>query len=316
MLCVIEVRNLVLESRKMDIERQRSELISGLWRPLNQAVELHISSDLTKLHPETEALSILGPHSLEFLNGFSRLRYLYLMQPTAAQLASLPSLPHLQTLILRDTPEESLSFFSRCSELRVLSIWGASKLKTLPDLSPLENLETLALEHISKINSLQALSQLRNLKTLLIHSAVSWDAGGKRLEFDSFEPLVPLKHLEWLDLVGVRSSSGLAALEKMPQLKYLFMPEHYSAQQHGRLAASLPDTFGYCLKPFHTLPREYSCEKCQEAKVALSGKRSARSRNWICPSCNKKVLEEHSKAFIAGFNQRAGELGREPYRQS
>lgn len=156
----------------------------------------------------------------------------------------------------------------------------------------------LALEHIPRITSLEALRGLEQLEILVIHSAVGWDASGKRLTFDDFEPIGSLRNLEHLDLAGVISKDlSLAPLGRLSKLKALFLPNYFSVEELGRLARNLPRTYGRCLKPYEELGDSNRCRRCDAVKVWLNGKRAARSKTQLCPNCNQKALAEHVRLF-------------------
>lgn len=67
----------------------------------------------------------------------------------------------------------------------------------------LTNLRYLSIVHLPRVHDLGPLRSLTSLLTLSLQTLPSWDSSGKRTVVDSLEPLLHLRRLEHLELLGV-----------------------------------------------------------------------------------------------------------------
>jgi hypothetical protein len=102
---------------------------------------------------------------------------------------------------------ESLAVLAQFRNITALSLASYPD-DTFEALSTLTALQYLSVLHFPRVSSLAPLGRLEALETLSLASLPSWDASGKVLSVDSFEPIAGLTNLRHLELFGVRPSRG------------------------------------------------------------------------------------------------------------
>lgn len=215
--------------------------------------------------------------------------------------AALLGLGSLRWLVIHAVRMTRLDGIEQLTQLERLILWDAPQLTSLSGIESLSALNFLAMENIVRIRNLEPLAALHNLITLEIASPVGWDASGKRLEVASFAPIARLSRLRFLGLPGVRPlADGLRPLEQLTHLEQLRLPLDYPVEDYGRLAAAMPHLESALTRPFYELSGPFStCNRCGSQKVVLIGKRSKRSRQQVCPQCNRMLVAEHVSRFVA-----------------
>ncbi len=177
-----------------------------------------------------------GPvSSLQGLEAFTSLNYLYIYSYNLEDFTPLAHLPNLRTLYLDSYYLDDLSFLNSLTNLETLSLlYNEDK-----DLSPLQNLTSLTELHLSipQGADMQKLEALNNLKFLRIpftevqdHSFLSSLTSLEELyyngyPFTHFDVLAPLINLKALSL-PYHEVEDISPLANMKELNYLFLG-HY-----------------------------------------------------------------------------------------
>ena len=226
------------------------------------------------------------------------LEELHLYPVTAQRLEVLGQLKKLKVLLLYDIRVESLGGLEALKNVEALLIMHAAKLKTLSGLESFKKLRALRIYHLPNVASLEPLAQLSRLRELSIQMSFGTD---KLIRFDSLEPLGRLRNLEILELLGVSPRDlSLRPLARLGKLSYLGVGSFLPIEEYAFLAAFLPSSISDCLRPIIVFGEEktdFVCRKCSSRQVGLVGKTSRRSRFLICPQCDKKVVDEHTRIF-------------------
>jgi hypothetical protein len=166
---------------------------------------------------------------------------------------------------------------------------------SMEPLGLLDGIEVLKIQDTGALTTLHGIERLISLKNVVISTPPTWDGTNKKVEVDSFKPLTALKHLERLILLSVRPRDlDLSPIEQMTHLKELDIggvPE-FTIAHYARLAVALPNTEGRCLQPYIVIKGVGFCKKCNGQQVMLIGT-APKARKWLCPSCNKKKIDEH-----------------------
>jgi len=166
---------------------------------------------------------------------------------------------------------------------------------SLACLSEAPDLEVLALQHFPKITSLERLRSLSKLRYLSLSTTIGWDGTNKHLTVDSFEPLVSLKKLELLQILGVVPKHGrLEPLSRITSLRKLSIgsTSFYQLEDFAALSISLPRA-RESLRPVCQMNFVSTCRRCQKYPLlSLEGARP-RAPRYACPSCGKKKIISH-----------------------
>jgi hypothetical protein len=172
---------------------------------------------------------------------------------------------------------------------------------SLEPLTPLAGAEVLKIQDSGALRSLAGADALYGLINLVISTPPTWDGTSRKVEVDSFKPLLALTTLERLVLLGVRPKDlDIAPIMQMTHLQDVDIggvPE-FTLVHYAKLAAALPHAEGRCLQPFFEIKGVGICKKCNRQQVMLTGS-PPRARKWLCPACNKKKLDDHVAAWKA-----------------
>ena len=162
-------------------------------------------------------------------------------------------------------------------------------------------LEVLKIQSTGVLSSLDGLDRLSALKKLVISPPDSWERTTRCIEIDSYALIATLKRLESLTLLRVRpADADLSPIKTMTYLKDLHIARvpDFTLEHYATLSAALPDTEGQCLKPYHRIEGIGFCNKCKGKTVLLTAAKP-KSRQWLCPTCNAKQLDQHVRAWDA-----------------
>ena len=151
------------------------------------------------------------------------------------------------------------------------------------------------------LKSLNGAEALAGLKNLVISTPPTWDGSRRRTDVPSLKPLQALTSLDRLLLLGVRPKDlDLSPIMRMTHLGEVDVggvPE-FTIAHYAQLAVALPHAEGRCLRPYFVIKGVGFCKKCKGQQVLLNGA-PPRARKWLCPTCNKKKLDEHVAAWEA-----------------
>lgn len=149
-------------------------------------------------------------------------------------LAKLPNLRHLDLSFVKS---ESLPSFKPFKALRVLVLYGLTKLRTLDFLRDMTGLHSLGLSEIMLANDLAPLATLKDLRELDIDGAML-----KAKFVDSLEPIGKLKRLEHLSLAcRVKPENrSLRPLGNLKELRTLIVSERFDTAEKDWLVHRLP----------------------------------------------------------------------------
>ena len=151
-------------------------------------------------------------------------------------LRDLCELNQLEFLYLGGVTAKSLEPIKRLASLRKLHVMHATKIDNLNWLEPHDRLTVLSLENMPKVTSFDGISHLTELTALALNSGL-W----KDWRVESLKPLMTLKKLRVLSLIGVRASDKLLEpLTHLPELKILRCPTYYPATEFNKLRNSHP----------------------------------------------------------------------------
>ena len=165
-------------------------------------------------------------------------------------------------------------------------------------------LRILKIQDSGQLASLSGVESLPDLRVLVISPPPSWERSSQCLDVDSYAPVATLKQLERLVLLRVRARSldlsPIASMTHLKELDIAAVPE-FTLEHYARLSRALPNTEGRCLQPYNRIEGVGFCKKCKGKMVMLTAPKP-RTRNWLCPVCNAKKLDEHVKAWEAFKN--------------
>lgn len=190
----------------------------------------------------------------------------------------------MSALTLKDTDE----FRGRPA----LHLDGCDSLACLWD-SP--DLEVLAIQHFPKISSLEPLRSLSKLRFLSLTTTIGWDGTNRHLSVDTFEPLVSLKQLELLQILGVVPRSGrLEPIGHIASLRKLSIgsTSFYQLEDFAALSVALPRA-RKSLQPVCQMNFISTCRRCRKHPLLFLEGAKPRSPRYACPSCGKKKIVSH-----------------------
>ena len=170
---------------------------------------------------------------------------------------------------------------------------------SLKPLAVLAGVEILKIQDSGALRTLDGAKALVGVKNFVLSTPPTWDGTPRKIEVDSFRPLLALTSLERLLLLGVRPTDlDLSPIERMTHLKEVDIggvPE-FTVAHYARLAVALPHAEGRCLKPYFLIENLSFCKKCKAQRVLLNGTAKG-ARKWLCPKCNEKKLAQHVAAW-------------------
>jgi hypothetical protein len=243
---------------------------------------------------------------LNVLETFKNLEGVWLDRAADADLESTAQYPSVAIMRLRAPRITSLAPLRRLTNLAALSLEDPL---VLHGLDRLQSLRCLVMTHFRRIKSLSEVAGLPDLRAVLLKTIPSWDASGRCLEVESFEPFRKAVALESLALMGVWPLDGrLDPLHGLAKLQYLHISHVYrfSLEQYAALRRALPNAQGHCLEPYFPLPQlNLRCKRCDEELVFLTGPRP-RTPRQICPKCHRRKLEEHVERWNAAVEKASG----------
>jgi hypothetical protein len=200
--------------------------------------------DLSELRPDVHTVSAYGKaKGLTRLEGFPRLRTLWISGLDERQATVVGTLSGLKSLVIHDLRTPSLRSFSGLTSLERLTICGVSKLKTLEGIQPLQNLRELLLVIVTGLQALDPLSALAYLEVLSIDGGLY-----KNLRLASFKPLSGLTGLRRLRLASVAvADKSLRPLHDLSGLREVFISRPFPRKDLVALALALPRARGEVL---------------------------------------------------------------------
>jgi hypothetical protein len=166
---------------------------------------------------------------------------------------------------------------------------------SLACLSDMPDLEVLAIQHFPKITSLEPLRSLSNLRYLSLTTTIGWDGTNRHLLVDSFEPLVFLKKLELVQILGVVPKRGrLEPLSRIASLRKLSIgsTNFYQLEDFAALSVSLPRA-RESLRPVCQMNFVSTCRRCRKYPLLFLEGAKPRSPRYACPFCGKKKILSH-----------------------
>ena len=194
--------------------------------------------------------------------------------------------------------------FERYRDLPSLTLDGCDSLAVL-EQSP--QIEILHLQHFPKVRSLSPLSSLIRLRALSLHSTPAWDGTNRHLLVESFEPLVALRKLELISILGVVPERGrLESLSHILSLQKVAVgnTNFYQLEDFAALSVSLPRARD-SLQPVFQMNFVTICHQCQSHSLLFLAGAKPRSPRYVCPSCGRKKIVAHLERW-----NRAGGLPR------
>lgn len=145
----------------------------------------------------------------------------------------------LEELVIYQGNFSNIECIAKLQNLKVLSIYASSRVKTLSSIGEIQNLEVLILSNFTGTTDYSPIEKLKNLKQLGIHSSV-----GNLIKVDSFEFLRGLKNIRNLRTTGFRllnrDYSPVLELEKLEFLS-VNMPDYDHKIWNNRFADKFKD---------------------------------------------------------------------------
>lgn len=138
-------------------------------------------------------------------------------------LDAVAGLPKLRELRVKWGPYADLAPLRSLSNLRVLTLRGATKLTSVEPLAGLKELETLELSEVFRLSDPSPLRDLRGLRALTFGNASL--SSDRVVTVTSVDFLVALEKLESLRLPGTRLvEPDLSVFLQLPRLTHLWIP--------------------------------------------------------------------------------------------
>jgi hypothetical protein len=186
----------------------------------------------------------------------------------------------------------TFSDIQQFSERRSLKLDGCDSLSLLAQNS---DIEMLCLRHFPKLRSLEPLRKLKKLRYLSLSTDIGWDGTNRHLIVDSFEPLVGLKKLELLEIIGVVPKKGrLQPLSRIPTLRKISIgvTNFYRLEDFAMLSEKLPLARS-SVQPIYQYNFITRCRKCHEHPLLSLAGPKPRSPRLVCPACGIKKIVAH-----------------------
>ena len=145
----------------------------------------------------------------------------------------------LEELVIFQGNFSYIHCISKLKNLKALSIYASSRVKSLNPIGEIQNLEVLILSNFTGVTDYSPLDKLKNLKQLGIHSSM-----GNVIKADSFDFLKSLKNIRNLHTTGFRLLNGdyspVLELEKLEFLS-VNMPAYDHKVWNDRFAEKFKD---------------------------------------------------------------------------
>ena len=171
--------------------------------------------------------------------------------------------------------------------------WRFSDMRELAVLPA--RIRTLKMSGAPKLTSLDGIQALQELREFVLMTPTGSSGARRLIKVASFAPLERLAHLERLLIHEVRPDdldlSPIARMTELRDVDVSGVPE-FGIEEYARLAVALPSAKGRCLQPYFTIKGVGYCKKCKGQMVLLVGA-PPRSRRFLCPQCNQKLLAAH-----------------------
>ncbi|MCW5552811.1 MAG: hypothetical protein KIS67_11710 [Verrucomicrobiae bacterium] len=167
--------------------------------------------------------------------------------------------------------------------------------ESLAALEQSRKIEVLSLNHFHRIRSLEPLSSLTNLRALFLTTTNGWDGTNRHLLVETFEPLVALRRLEIVQILGVvPERDRLQPLSRMPSLEKLSIgnTSFYQLEDFAGLSVALPRARG-SLQPIYQMNFISRCRRCKKHALLFLAGAKQRSPRYVCPACGKKKIISH-----------------------
>lgn len=154
-------------------------------------------------------------------------------------LAAICNQETLEELVIFQGNFSDINCLSKLINLKVLSIYASSRVKSLSSIGEMQNLEVLILSNFTGVTDYSPLEKLKKLKQLGIHSSM-----GNLIKVDSFDFLKNLKNIKNLHTTGFRllnrDYSPVLELEKLEFLS-VNMPAYDHKIWNDRFAEKFKD---------------------------------------------------------------------------
>ena len=145
----------------------------------------------------------------------------------------------LEELVIFQGNFSDIQCIAKLKNLKALSIYASSRVKSLQPIGEIQNLEVLILSNFTGVTDYSPLGKLKNLKQLGIHSSM-----GNIIKVDSFDFLKSLKNIKNLHTTGFRLLNGdyspVLDLEKLEFLS-VNMPAYDYKIWNDRFAEKFKD---------------------------------------------------------------------------
>ena len=156
-------------------------------------------------------------------------------------------------------------------------------------------IRTLKISGAPSLTSLDGIQALQELREFVLMTPTGSSGARRLIKVASFAPLERLAHLERLLIHEVRPDdldlSPIARMTELRDVDISGVPE-FGIEEYARLAVALPSAKGRCLQPYFTIKGVGYCKKCKGQMVLLVGA-PPRSRRFLCPQANQKLLAAH-----------------------
>ena len=145
----------------------------------------------------------------------------------------------LEELVIFQGNFSDIQCIAKLKNLKALSIYASSRVKSLQPIGEIQNLEVLILSNFTGVTDYSPLGKLKNLKQLGIHSSM-----GNIIKVDSFDFLKSLNNIKNLHTTGFRllnrDYSPVLELEKLEFLS-VNMPAYDYKIWNDRFAEKFKD---------------------------------------------------------------------------
>ena len=145
----------------------------------------------------------------------------------------------LEELVIFQGNFSDIQCITKLKNLKTLSIYASSRVKSLQPIGEIKNLEVLILSNFTGVTDYSPLGKLKDLKQLGIHSSM-----GNIIKVDSFDFLKSLKNIKNLHTTGFRLLNGdyspVLELEKLEFLS-VNMPAYDYKIWNDRFAEKFKD---------------------------------------------------------------------------
>lgn len=244
--------------------------------------------DLSTLTGTETALRLTAKvKGFERLTDLPDLRTLWCFNIDTTRLEIIRRCKRLKTLYIEAAKTTKLGDLGQLSDLKILSIDGASKVDSLDWLAHIPPLTQLRIQHFPRLDNLKALRFQPDLHVLEVSGSL-WTS----MRVESFQPIGNLAELRILYLTNIHTADGsLRPLAKLKNLDLLVTAGFHDWQEFAALSAALPDTQCSWFAPF--VAGTGRCESCGTDLVMPTG----RGQRQACPQCKRSQVEAHVLRF-------------------